>query len=199
MTENEKLFQGEFYNAKDPELRRQSNHAKALIKKYNQLPAEDELGRSEVLKELFAACGKDVRVNQPFIVDYGCHISVGENVIINMNCTFLDTGEITIGDRILIGPDVKIYTATHPMSARERFISNNLGDMEIRTKAVPVKIGDDVWIGGGAIILPGVSIGNDVVIGAGSVVISDIPDHAIACGNPCTVKKYSTDGEEKQK
>lgn len=134
--------------------------------------------------------GENSRVNQPFYVDYGSNISLGDNGLINLNCTLLDTGEITIGNNTLIGPDVKIYTATHPKNGIDRFWRED-GVCAVKTMTSPVHIGDYVWIGGGAVILPGVTIGNNVVIGAGSVVKSSIPDNAIACGNPCTVKSYN--------
>ena len=106
-----------------------------------------------------------------------------------MNCTLLDTGNITIGHHTLIGPDVKIYTATHPMHAKERFFMDEHGDPAIRTRTAPVTIGNHVWIGGGTVILPGVTIGDGAVIGAGSVVKDSVPAGMLACGNPCTVKK----------
>lgn len=105
------------------------------------------------------------------------------------SCTFLDTGRITIGDNTLIAPDVKIYTAVHPVSAEKRIYTDEIGRSAIRTQTAPVVIGNNVWIGGGAIILPGVTIGDNTVIGAGSVVTKSIPANAVTCGNPCTVKK----------
>lgn len=106
-----------------------------------------------------------------------------------MNCTLLDTGKITIGENTLIGPDVKIYTAVHPVSAEERIYTDETGRSAIRTQTAPVVIGNHVWIGGGAIILPGVTIGDNAVVGAGSVVTKSILGNAVACGNPCVVKK----------
>ena len=106
-----------------------------------------------------------------------------------MNCTLLDTGRIIIGENVLIGPDVKVYTAVHPVSADERVYTDKAGYSAIRTQTAPVVIGNNVWIGGGAILLPGVTIGDHTVIGAGSVVTKSIPEKAVACGNPCVVKK----------
>lgn len=106
-----------------------------------------------------------------------------------MNCTLLDTGKITIGDNTLVGPDVKIYTAMHPLSARERLYTDESGKTAVRTKTAPVVIGHNVWIGGGAIILPGVSIGDNSVVGAGSVVVKSIPANAVACGTPAQLKR----------
>ena len=191
MTEREKMLQGLPYCPGDEELRSISNYGKELIKKYNNIPAEENENRSKVLAELFGHCGKNVRVNQPFYVDYGNNIYVGDDVVINLNCTFLDTNKIVIGSRVLIGPDVKIYTATHPINSNERFQKKANKDTYVVTMAKPVEIGDDVWIGGGSIILPGISIGNNCTIGAGSVVTKSIPDNSVAYGNPCRVIRKS--------
>lgn len=189
MTEKEKMLNGAFYDTRDSELRRLSNHAKDLMRVYNSLPAENIELRNQIIRLLFGFCGENARVNQPIWVDYGCNISLGVGSLINMNCTLLDTGRITIGDNTLIGPDVKIYTAIHPIPANERIYTDEAGHSAIRTQTAPVVIGNNVWIGGGAIILPGVAIGDNTVIGAGSVVTKSIPANAVACGNPCAVKK----------
>ena len=189
MTEKEKMLCGEFYDTKDLELRRLSSNAKDLMRVYNSLPAENMDLRNQIIHLLFGSCGGNIRVNQPIWVDYGCNISLGTNSLININCTLLDTGTITIGDNTLIGPDVKIYTAVHPVSAEERVYTDETGKTAIRTQTAPVTIGNNVWIGGGTIILPGVTIGDNTVIGAGSVVTKTIPANAVACGNPCKVKK----------
>lgn len=190
MTEYEKKQNGEIYDARDPELKALQNRAKDLMREYNGISAADNDERLRVLKLLIKNIGENSRINQPFYVDYGNNISLGNNSLINLNCTLLDTGEITIGDNTLIGPDVKIYTATHPKNGAERYWNDN-GTPVVKTMTAPVRIGNYVWIGGGAVILPGVTIGNNVVIGAGSVVRSSVPDNAIACGNPCTVKGYN--------
>ncbi len=189
MTEKEKMLSGEFYDTRDPELRRLSNHAKDLMRVYNSLPAENMELRNQIIHLLFGFCGENARVNQPIWVDYGCNISLGSNSLINMNCTLLDTGKIVIGKNVLIGPDVKIYTAVHPVLPDERIYTDETGREAIRTKTAPVIIGNNVWIGGGAILLSGVTIGDNTVIGAGSVVTKAIPANAVACGNPCTVKR----------
>lgn len=189
MTEKEKMLCGEFYDTRDSEFRRLSNNAKDLMRVYNSLPAENMELRNQIIRLLFGFCGENVRVNQPIWVDYGCNIHLGTNSLINMNCTLLDTGSITIGDNTLIGPDVKIYTAVHPISAEERIFTDKTGHTAIRTRTAPVLIGNNVWIGGGVIILPGITIGDNTVIGAGSVVTKSIPANAVACGNPCVVKK----------
>lgn len=189
MTEKEKMLCGEFYDTRDSELRRLSNHAKDLMRVYNSLPAENMELRNQIIRLLFGFCGENVRVNQPIWVDYGCNISLGAGSLINMNCTLLDTGKITIGENVLIGPDVKIYTAVHPISSDERIYTDETGRTAIRTKTASVTIGNKAWIGGGTVILPGITIGDNTVIGAGSVVTKSIPANAVACGNPCAVKK----------
>lgn len=186
MTEREKMLAGRPYCSADKALRHQNNKAKALTKKYNAVPAEDMEERTAILNELFEVCGENVRVNQPLFVDYGCNIRIGNNSFINMDCTLLDTNKITIGERTVIGPNVKIYTALHPKQGKERYTRQG-EKWRLVTLAKPVTIGDDVWIGGGAIILPGVKIGSNTVIGAGSIVTKDIPDNVIALGSPCKV------------
>lgn len=189
MTEKEKMLGGEFYDTRDIELRTLSNRGKDLMKIYNSLPAENANLREQILQLLFGFCGENARVNQPIWVDYGCNIFLGAGSLINMNCTLLDTGRITIGENVLIGPDVKIYTAVHPILPDERIYVDETGKKATRTKTASVTIGNRVWIGGGAVILPGVTIGDNAVIGAGSVVTKAIPPNAVAYGNPCTVKK----------
>lgn len=187
MSEFEKMLAGLEYNPTDLELRERSSKAKNLIKEYNNLPAENAEKREEYLEKILGGCGKNVRINQPFYVDYGCNISVDDDSIINMNCTFLDTNKIVIGKNAVIAPDVKIYTAFHPINSKERFKKDENGKTYLDTAASPVVIGNNVWIGGGSVILPGVKIGDNVVIGAGSVVTKSIPSDVIAFGNPCRV------------
>ena len=161
------------------------------MKEYNSLPAGDMEARTRLLSRLVGHLGANARVNQPVYVDFGYNISLGDNSFVNMPCTLLDTARITIGENSMLGPDVKIYTALHPLEGGERFSQQPDGTAAVKTYALPVKIGSFTWIGGGSIILPGVTIGDNVVIGAGSVVTESIPDNAIACGNPCRVKKYN--------
>ena len=187
MSEFEKMISGKEYNPTDEELRKKSSKAKNLIKEYNNIPAENTDLRNKYLKEILGKCEENVRINQPFFIDYGCNIKIGENSIINMNCTFLDTNKIIIGKNAVIAPDVKIYTAFHPIKVNERFKKDENGNNYLVTAATPVIIGDNVWIGGGTIILPGIKIGNNCVIGAGSVVTKSIPDSSIAFGNPCKI------------
>lgn len=145
---------------------------------YNSLPPENTEERNRVLSELFGRLGKNARVNQPIYLDYGYNIHLSDNSFINMHCTLLDTGPIVIGENTMIGPDVKIYTAVHALDGAERFWLEEGGIAAVKTYTAPVKIGNLTWIGGGSIILPGVTIGNNVVIGAGSVVTESIPDNA---------------------
>lgn len=191
MTEFEKKQSGEIYDARDPELRKQQNHAKNLMRQYNNLPAENTDERVHVLTELFGTFGKNARVNQPIYVDYGYNIHLGNNSFLNMHCTLLDTAPIVIKECTMVGPDVKIYTAVHALDKAERFWHESDEIAVVKTQAIPVHIGSYTWIGGGVIILPGVTIGDNVVIGAGSVVTESIPDNAIACGNPCKILKWN--------
>ncbi len=191
MTELEKKQSGEVYDARDPELRKQQNRAKNLMRQYNGIPAENADARAHVLAELFGTFGKNARVNQPIYVDYGYNIHLGNNSFLNMHCTLLDTAPIIIGECTMVGPDVKIYTAVHALDGAERFWQEPGGIAAVKTQTMPVHIGSYTWIGGGSIILPGVTIGDNVVIGAGSVVTESIPDNAIACGNPCQVRKWN--------
>ena len=189
MTEREKMLAGELYDCSDPELMAIWYKAKNLIRDYNCADADDLKKKDGILTELLGGRGKSLWITAPFFVDYGNNIYFGNNCEVNMNCTFLDTNKIVIGDNALIAPNVQIYTAFHPTNAVERFGEpKEDGSFEFcKTQTAPVVIGKNVWIGGGAIILPGVTIGDNVVIGAGSVVTKDIPSNKIAYGNPCRV------------
>lgn len=189
MTEREKMLAGELYDCGDKELLDQWHKAKNLIREYNQTQSENLKAKNEILESLLGGKGKNLWITSPFYVDYGNNIYFGNNCEVNMNCTFLDDNKIIIGDNALIAPNVQIYTAFHPTNAKDRFGDvKEDGSFEFcKTKTAPVVIGNNVWIGGGAIIMPGVTIGNNVVIGAGSIVTKDIPDNKIAYGNPCKV------------
>ncbi|MGL5209666.1 sugar O-acetyltransferase [Cetobacterium sp.] len=191
MTEREKMLAGLLYNCGDSELLAQWHKAKDLIRSYNQIDSSNLEEKNTILTELLGGKGKNLWITAPFFVDYGNNIYFGNNCEVNMNCTFLDDNKIIIGDNALIAPNVQIYTAFHPLNAIDRFgeIKED-GTFEFcKTQTAPVTIGDNVWIGGGVIILPGVTIGNNVVIGAGSVVTKDIPSNFLAFGNPCKVIK----------
>lgn len=181
-TEKEKMLSGELYSAVDAELIRELNEVKDLIQQYNSLRPTDEAGRLAMVKRLLGHVGDDaVKIIQPFFCDYGKQISVGRRFFANFNFTVLDEARVTIGDDCFIGPNVSIYTACHSTDPVERNARQEW--------ALPVTIGDNVWIGGSVTILPGVTIGNNVTIGAGSVVVRDIPSDVVAVGNPCRVVK----------
>lgn len=193
-TEREKMLAGEAYDCSDPSLLSRWHKAKDLVREYNQLDSLNSQKKSEILHQLLGKVGNEVWITPPFFVDYGENIYLGEGCEINMNCTFLDDNIIKLGDRALIAPNVQIYTAYHPTSAKERFVSTGK-QVEFsfcQTLTAPVSIGNDVWIGGGAIIMPGVTIGDNVVIGAGSVVTKDIPSNVVAYGNPCRVQRKNS-------
>ncbi len=190
MREKEKMLAGQNYNSRDPELLNAYHKARGLLQEYNSLGSTELLKRTEILDELFAHNGEGVWIEMPFFCDYGEHISIGENTFVNANCFFLDNNVITIGKNGLIGPYVQIYTANHPLKASERIVISKDGSTRYLTNTKSVSIGDNVWIGGNTVIMPGVTIGDNVTIGAGSVVTKDVPDNILAFGNPCKeVKK----------
>ena len=191
MTEREKMLAGELYDCSDPELLAQWHRAKDLVRAYNQTASEALEEKDRILTALLGKRGANLWITPPFFVDYGVNIFFGE---VNMNCTFLDDNRIVIGDNALIAPNVQIYTAFHPTRAADRFgEARQDGSFAFcKTQTAPVVIGDNVWIGGGAIILPGVTIGNNVVIGAGSVVTKDIPSDKVAIGSPCRLVRENT-------
>lgn len=184
MTEKEKMLAGELYNALDLQLSEERVKARLLIKALNDSAEDRTEERSRVLAQLIPNAGKDLWIQPPFFCDYGYNIHIGDKVFFNFNCVVLDVAQIIIGSRTLFGPNVQIYTATHPMNHQER-----ASGLEY---AKPITIGEDVWIGGGAIICPGVTIGDRTVIGAGSVVTRDIPPDVFAAGNPCRVLRTIT-------
>ncbi len=189
MTQREKMLAGELYDCGDPELLSRWHRAKDLIRDYNLTDSTDTERKDRILSELLGGRGKNLWITAPFYVDYGSNIYFGNNCEVNMNCTFLDDNRIVIGDNALIAPNVQIYTAFHPTNAADRFGGPKAdGSFAFcKTQTAPVIIGKNVWIGGGAILMPGVTIGDNVVIGAGSVVTRDIPANTIACGVPCRV------------
>ncbi|RFB12153.1 acetyltransferase [Bacillus sp. HNG] len=180
-TEKEKMLNGELYNAADLELVQDRVNARRLTRLYNETLETDEDKRAELLKELFGSTGKNIYIEPIFRCDYGYNVHVGENFYANFDCVFLDVCEIKIGDNCFIAPGVHIYTATHPLNAQERISGAEFG--------IPVTIGHNVWIGGRAIINPGVTIGNNVVVASGSVVTKDVPDNVVVGGNPAKIIK----------
>lgn len=190
MNELEKCMAGEYYNCHDEIFLDLKVHARKLLKEYHALAYEQKEEKVNILKRLFGGIGTNVSVGQPFICDYGRNIYMGNNVSVNMNCTFVDCNRITIGDHVLIASNVQLYTATHPVELAERLTpdwSPETGEYFCRTYALPIEIGSGCWLGGGVIVLPGVTIGSGSVIGAGSVVTKDIPENSLAVGNPCRV------------
>ncbi len=189
-TEKEKMLAGEYYDAGDKELITRWHFAKKLMKDYNQADTTDRRALSNLLDLLLGSKGENVWITAPFYVDYGENIHIGNNCEINMNCVFLDCNKITIGDNCGIGPNVQIYAVTHPINPEERFSENLNGDFAFwKSYTAPVTLGNNVWIGGGSIILPGVTIGDNTTIGAGSLVTKSIPANCLAVGSPCKVVK----------
>jgi maltose O-acetyltransferase len=178
-TELERMLAGEPYNPMDPHLAAQRARARDLCQALNATHEADLDERRRLLVEIFGAGGDTVWMQPPFYCDYGFNIELGERVFFNFNCVVLDVCKVSIGSCTLFGPAVQIYTATHPMDAQAR---------RREESGRPIEIGSDVWVGGGAIILPGVRIGSRAVIGAGSVVTRDIPAGAVAVGNPARMR-----------
>lgn len=191
MTEREKMLAGEIYDCGDPELLSRWHLAKDLVREYSACASGDAEGKKEILTKLLGGAGENIWITPPFYVDYGNNIYFGNNCEVNMNCTFLDDNKIIIGDNALIAPNVQIYTAYHPTHYLDRFgeLTDGGSFNFCKTITAPVIIGNNVWIGGGVIILPGVTIGDNVVIGAGSVVTRSLEANTIAYGNPCKVVK----------
>lgn len=181
MTEKEKMLSGELYNACDEELMTDRAIAKNMCFEYNKLTSSEIIKRMALIKNIFKKTGISVIVESNFWCDYGYNISVGENFYMNHNGVILDCAEVEFGDNVSIGPNCGFYTAGHPI------------EIELRNEgleyAKPIKVGNNVWIGGNVVVLPGVTIGTNVTIGAGSVVTKDIPSNCVAYGNPCRVAK----------
>jgi maltose O-acetyltransferase len=183
-TEREKMLAGTLYDPLDPDLVRARERARDLCWSLNATRDADAEGRRRILRELFGEGGESVWMQPPFYCDYGSNILLGERVFFNFNCVVLDVALVRIGEHTMFGPSVQIYTATHPMNAAER---------RKHEFARPITIGSDVWVGGAAVICPGVTIGSRSVIGAGSVVTRDVPEGVFAAGNPCRVIREITE------
>jgi maltose O-acetyltransferase len=187
-SEKEKMLAGELYLASDEILSKERFHARQLLKELNQrLPADIE-HTNKIVHSLFKSVGKDFGLEPPFFCDYGYNISVGDQVFINFNCTILDVTPVKIGNRSMFGPGVHIYAATHPLDAATRGSLLEFGE--------PVTIGEDVWVGGGAIICPGVTIGDRSIIAAGAIVTKDVPSDVIVGGNPARIIKNIDQGKK---
>jgi maltose O-acetyltransferase len=178
-SEKEKMLAGELYFSTGPELMEAHLRAQRLTAQFNATSVDAVEERRAILAELFAHFGHDTILKPTLRCDYGFNIRIGERTFVNYDCTLLDCNTITIGAEVQIGPGVHIYTATHPLDAQQRRTGIE--------QALPVTIGDGVWLGGGAIVCPGVTIGENTVVGAGSVVTRDLPPNVLAVGNPCRV------------
>ena len=182
------MLAGELYNPLDQQLSEERIRTRLLIKELNESREDQPEQRTRILQELIPRAGAGLWLQPPFYCDYGSNIVTGEKVFFNFNCVVLDVTLVTIGSRSLFGPNVQIYTATHPT------------DWQIRASglenAKPITIGDDVWVGGSAVICPGVTIGSRTIIGAGSVVTRDLPADVFAAGNPCRVIRHLTPDEQ---
>lgn len=179
--------QGMAYIA-DQSVFEQMKVTRTLISQFNHAPADDFETLDALAHKIIGKSGKNLAINQPFYCDYGTHITVGDNFFANYNCMILDVAQVTIGNNVLLAPNVAIYTAGHPLHPQARNSMYEYG--------VPVTIGDNVWIGGNVVITPGVTIGDNTVIGAGSVVTKSIPANVVAAGNPCRVIREITEADK---
>src|ERR1700720_615271 len=179
-TQKQKMLASQLYHANDPEIQADQQSAKAWMVRYNAALGATADERRELLRERLAAVGHGAVIRPPFHCDFGYNISLGDDVFLNFNCVILDVVAVSIGAGTQIGPAVQIYTADHPRDPAARRTGVEFGR--------PVSIGENVWIGGGAIILPGVTIANDVIVGSGSVVTRDVPQGATVMGNPARRK-----------
>jgi maltose O-acetyltransferase len=173
------MLAGELYRSADPELIADIQRAQRLLAQYNATSGDETGAATALLHQLLGSVGDGTVIRSFFACDYGYNIRLGRNAFINYNCVFLDCASIEIGDNLQMGPAVQLYTAAHPL------------EPDIRRSGLeyarPIRIGHDVWIGGGAIILPGVTIGNGSVIGAGSIVVHDVPPASVVVGNPARI------------
>lgn len=188
--EKDKMLSGELYKSFDAELLAERQRAKEIVFRYNSLQPSMIEERNELLKSLFGSVKGNFFIEPPFRCDYGCNIEIGENFYANYNLVILDCAKVTIGDNVLIGPNVGIYTAGHPLH------------FELRNEelefASPITIEDNVWIGGNVVLNPGVTVGRNSVVGSGSVVTKDIPANVVAAGNPCRVIREITDADKRR-
>ncbi|QFG47627.1 sugar O-acetyltransferase [Lapidilactobacillus dextrinicus] len=184
------MLAGDLYVARDILPEHKSIHGKMIAQQINQVPIENTAEIVRLERTLFGKAGKNLYVNPPINVDYGCHITIGDNFYANMDCIFLDVNRVTIGNNVMVGPRVGFYTAGHPIVADIR-----IEDLEFGS---PIVVEDNVWIGGSAVILPGVTIGKNAIVGAGAVVTKDVPANSIVGGNPAKVIRMIND-QDRQK
>ena len=180
-SEKQKMLAGKLYLASDPQLTRDRENARTLTRLFNQTVETDYDKRVELLKELFGSTGKSIYIEPTFRCDYGYNIHAGNNFYANFDCVILDVCEVRFGENCFVGPGVHIYTATHPLDPLERAAGAEFGK--------PVTMGNNVWIGGRAVINPGVTVGDHVVIASGAVVTKDVPDNVVVGGNPAKIIK----------
>jgi maltose O-acetyltransferase len=180
-TETAKIIRGDLFIAADPTLVEDRRVARELTKQFNDMTQAESSEAQAVIKQLFGAMGENCLIEMPFRCDYGYNIRIGDDVQMNFNCVFLDGCPITIGNRVLLAPNVQLYTASHPLDPDVRSSGLELGK--------PITIEDDVWIGGNTVVLPGVTIGRGAVIGAGSVVTKNVPSMCVYAGNPSKLIK----------
>lgn len=178
-SDKQKMLSGELYNSMGPELTGERRRAQRLLARYNATEPDEAGGRLALLRELLGAVGDNPDIQPRFHCDYGYNIRLGHRCFINYNCVFLDCAAIEIGDDLQMAPAVQLYAATHPLDRAQRIAGWEF--------AKPIRIGNGVWIGGGAIVLPGVTIGDGCVVGAGSVVTHDLPADTLALGNPARI------------
>ncbi|MEG2353676.1 MAG: sugar O-acetyltransferase [Clostridium sp.] len=191
MSEKDKMLEGKLYDANyDKDLIDERTVAKELCYNFNKLPPSKFEERNIILKNLLGKVKNRFFIEQPFLCDYGYNIEVGDNFYSNHNLVILDAAKVTFGDNVFIAPNCGFYTAGHPIDFERR----NIG-LEY---AYPITVGDNVWIGGNVVVVPGVTIGSNVVIGAGSVVTKNIPDGVVAVGNPCAVIRKITDEDRRK-
>lgn len=188
-SQKERMLSGDLYIADDPELAKDFHKAKRLLREYNQTTEYQEADRQAILKDLFKQSGKKIHIEPPFHTDYGCNTVIGENFYSNYDCIILDIANVKIGDNVMFGPRVGLYTAGHPIDAVIRNEHYEYGK--------PITIGNNVWVGGNVVFNPGVTVGDNVVIGSGSIVTKDIPSSVIAVGNPCKVLRKINDQDKK--
>ncbi|MDD1781351.1 sugar O-acetyltransferase [Enterovibrio sp. ZSDZ35] len=191
ITEKQKMLSGELYRASDAELVADKIHCREAMRRFNQsLPDSPEWTQAKL--DLLPNAHESVYIEPPFYCDYGIHTYIGESVFMNFNCTILDVAPVTIGDRVMMASNVQLLTATHPLDVQRRV-------RELVEYGLPITIGNNVWLGGGVIVLPGVTIGENSVIGAGSVVTKDVPANVIAVGNPAKILRALTEEEREDR
>jgi maltose O-acetyltransferase len=177
--QKERMLRGELYLANDPEIQADALRCDALLGRFNATRATDVDVRRAILVELLGDIGEGAVIRPPLFMDYGYQTTIGAGTFINANCVILDVGRVRVGEDVQIGPSVQLLTPTHPTDPEQRRTGLEAAE--------PITIGDNVWLGGGVIVLPGVTIGRDTVVGAGAVVTNDLPAGVVALGNPARV------------